>query len=167
MHVKCQHGNSAFSDEVFRYTRDMHTVWRWLHRYRGECRCIAQSLLTRLCVSHADEYNHNVDSTTDSWQRCTRDSKTRDSYTRNNSRVCWQQCTVSTCNARLLTVYCTRIQWQYTISMQCVEKTWNFVVKTKFCHILDNLRHLSALDTIIHRHHYQNDVWNDLRHLTV
>lgn len=33
--------------------------------------------------------------------------------------------TVSTCNARLLhvTVYCTRIQWQYTISMQRVEKT--------------------------------------------
>lgn len=31
--------------------------------------------------------------------------------------------TVSTCNARLLTVYCTRILWQYTISMQCVEKT--------------------------------------------
>lgn len=160
---------SAFSDEVFRYTRDMHTVWRWLQRYRGEGRCIAQSLLTRLRVSHGDEYNHNVDSTTYSWQRCTRDSKTRDSYTRNNSRVCWQHCTDA---VNVLCTFTDSLLYTCTVAIHNIDATcrknrWNFIVKTKFCQIFDNLRHVSAWNTILLKHHCQNDVWNDLRHLAV
>lgn len=53
--------------------------------------------------------------------------------------------TVSTCNARLLYTCTVAI---HNIDAMCRKNRWNFVAKTKFCHILDNLRHLSVLETI-------------------
>lgn len=110
-----------------------------------------------------------VDSTTDSWQRCTRDSNTRDSYTRNNSRVCWQQCTDA---VNVLCTFTEGLLYTCTVAIHNIDATcrknrWNLIVKTRFCQIFDNLRHVSAWNTILLKHHCQNDVWNDLRHLTV
>lgn len=162
MHVKCQSGKKCIFRRCFkiylRYTHCVTIITEIPRRVQVHCRKLLTCITRRLIRSHCRQYD---------WQRYS-DSSTRDSYTCNNSTYtlvdnhvskknptltkCHFSCIdnnarmVSTCNVLLLTL-CKCVMGIHNIITTCrktdLRLQWNFLVTTKFCQIIDNLRHVN------------------------